>query len=301
MAASIVTQPAVSARPSSGIAPVVFEIDVAGEVLRGDAWIPPEREDDVAIVVCHGFKGFKDWGFFPYLSEQLARRTRCLTVSFNVTGSGIGARPDEFTELERFGRNTFTKELEDLEVVLDGLTVGRLGETSVPSASRIGLVGHSRGGSTSLLKASRRRQVRSLVTWAAVASLERYEKIFGARWEAGEAAFIENIRTGQQMPLYRNLLDDLRAHRDRLDVLGAARSLEIPYLVVHGTEDEAVPVSEAEALAATAGELATLTLIDGAGHTMNAKHPFEGSNPELDRAVDLTAAHLGASLLEGGA
>ncbi len=236
-----------------------------------------------------------------YLSEQLARRTRCLTISFNVTGSGIGVRSDEFTELERFGRNTFTKELEDLEVVLDGLTVGRLGEMSVPSASRIGLVGHSRGGSTSLLKASRRRQVRSLVTWAAVASLERYEELFQERRETGEAVFIENVRTGQQMPLYRNLLDDLRAHRERLDVLGAAGSLKIPYLVVHGTEDEAVPVSEAEALAAAAGELATLSLIDGAGHTMNAKHPFEGSNTELERAIDATAAHLGASLLESGA
>ncbi len=265
MAATIVTPPAGPAPPASAIAPLTFEIDVAGEALRGDAWIPPDRETDVAIVVCHGFKGFKDWGFFPYLSEQLARRTRCLTISFNVTGSGIGVRSDEFTELERFGRNTFTKELEDLEVVLDGLTVGRLGEMSVPSASRIGLVGHSRGGSTSLLKASRRRQVRSLVTWAA------------------------------------NLLDDLRAHRERLDVLGAAGSLKIPYLVVHGTEDEAVPVSEAEALAAAAGELATLSLIDGAGHTMNAKHPFEGSNTELERAIDATAAHLGASLLESGA
>ncbi len=301
MAATIVTPPAGPAPPASAIAPLTFEIDVAGEALRGDAWIPPDRETDVAIVVCHGFKGFKDWGFFPYLSEQLARRTRCLTISFNVTGSGIGVRSDEFTELERFGRNTFTKELEDLEVVLDGLTVGRLGEMSVPSASRLGLVGHSRGGSTSLLKASRRRQVRSLVTWAAVASLERYEELFRERRETGEAVFIENVRTGQQMPLYRNLLDDLRAHRERLDVLGAAGSLKIPYLVVHGTEDEAVPVSEAEALAAAAGELATLSLIDGAGHTMNAKHPFEGSNTELERAIDATAAHLGASLLESGA
>jgi pimeloyl-ACP methyl ester carboxylesterase len=300
VATTIVTQPAGSA-PASGIAPLGFEIDVAGEALRGDAWIPPDRETDVAIVVCHGFKGFKDWGFFPYLSEQLARRTRCLAISFNVTGSGIGGRSDAFTELERFGRNTFTKELEDLEVVLDGLTVGRLGGISVPAASRIGLVGHSRGGSTSLLKASRRRQVRSLVTWAAVASLERYEELFGERWETGEAVFIENVRTGQQMPLYRNLLDDLRAHRERLDVLRAAGSLKIPYLVVHGIEDEAVPVSEAEALAGAAGKLATLLLIDGAGHTMNAKHPFEGSNTKLERAIDATAAHLRASLLENGA
>jgi fermentation-respiration switch protein FrsA (DUF1100 family) len=86
----------------------------------------------------------------------------------------------------------------------------------------------------------------------------------------------------------------------RLDVLEAARLLEIPYLVVHGTEDEAVPVSEAEALAAAAGELATLSLIDGAGYTMNAKHPFEGSNHELERAIDLTAGHLGANLPERG-
>jgi hypothetical protein len=34
---------------------------------------------------------------------------------------------------------------------------------------------------------------------------------------------------------------------------------------------------------------------------MNAKHPFEGSNPELECAVDLTAADLNAGLLEIGA
>lgn len=298
MAASIVTQTPAPARSTRVVDRLTFEIEVAGEAMRGDAWIPAEPAAGRAIVVCHGFKGFKNWGFFPHLSEQLARRTGCLTVSFNVTGSGIGARPDEFTELERFGRNTITKELEDLEVVLDGLAVGRLGGTPVPAAYRFGLVGHSRGGSTALLKASRREQVRSLVTWAAVASLERYAELFRNRWEAGESVLIENVRTGQQMPLYRNLLDDLTAHRTRRDVLGAAGSLEIPYLIVHGTEDEAVPVSDAKALAAAAGSVAKLSLIDGAGHTMNAKHPFEGSNPELDLAVDLTADHLSESLLE---
>jgi pimeloyl-ACP methyl ester carboxylesterase len=276
-----------------------FQIALAeGEVLRGDVWTPTSPSPDAAIVVCHGFKGFKDWGFFPYLCEELARRTDCLTVGFNFTGSGVEERLEEFTALERFGRNTFSRELEDLEIVLDGLTVGRLGDVRVPEARRFGLMGHSRGGATALLKASRRRQVQALVTWAAVASLGRYLELYAGRWEAGEPVFIENARTGQQMPLYRNVMDDLRANAERLDVQRAAAHLDIPYLIVHGSEDESVPLADGERLAMAAPE-ATLERIEGAGHTMGAGHPFVGPNPHLERAIAVSATHLRAVLTEG--
>jgi predicted alpha/beta-fold hydrolase len=41
-----------------------------------------------AIVVVHGFKGFKDWGMFPPLAERLAR-AGFATITFNVSGSGV--------------------------------------------------------------------------------------------------------------------------------------------------------------------------------------------------------------------
>ncbi len=277
-----------------------FSFDLpTGERVRGDAWIPEEPAAGEALVVCHGFKGFKDWGFFPYLTEELARRTGLTAACFNFTGSGVAESMEEFDDLEAFARNTFTRELQDLEAVLDRLAVGRLGELSVPAASRFGLLGHSRGGATALLKAALRRQVAALVTWAAIDSVERYATAYSSEWRSGGPAYIENKRTGQMMPLYRNVLDDLRGNRERLDVTRAASALEIPYLVVHGSEDESVPVEAAEKLAAAAGERARLVLIEGAGHTMNAAHPFTGSNAKLERAIELSARHFHAALGDG--
>lgn len=270
-----------------------FEFDVRpGDPVRGDLWQPEGAVEDAAIVVCHGFKGFKDWGFFPWAGEELAGRTGFPVAVFNFTGSGVGPDPETFSELDRFARNTFSRELEDLEAVLDRLAVGRAGDAVFSPVSRFGLLGHSRGGATAVLKAAVRRQVRALVTWSAVASTDRYRQEYAPVWEAGETVVIENARTGQKMPLRRNVLDDLRAHPDRLDVTAAAASLRAPYLVVHGAEDESVPFAHAERLAEAAGERAALHAVENAGHTFGAAHPFEGAGPELEEAVEASARHF---------
>jgi pimeloyl-ACP methyl ester carboxylesterase len=251
-----------------------FRFALPGADIRGDAWIPPDPVPGPAIIVCHGFKGFKDWGFFPFVARELAARTACLTVSFNFDGAGVR-------------ESTLT----DLEAVMDGLATGRLGTTAVPVASTFGLLGHSRGGATCVLKSAVRSQVRALVTWSAIASVIRYTEMFAEQWDSGEPVRIPNARTGQEMPLYRNVLDDVRANRDRLDVLAAAARLEIPYLIVHGTEDESVPLDDANSLAATAAD-SHLEVIEGTGHTFGAGHPFAGPNPDLEHAIAATATHF---------
>ena len=61
-----------------------------GEPLRGDVWRAASSRRGSAIVICHGFKGFKDWGFFPHTARELAARTGYPAVTFNFSGSGIG-------------------------------------------------------------------------------------------------------------------------------------------------------------------------------------------------------------------
>ena len=43
-----------------------------------------------AVVIVHGFKGFKDWGFFPPFAERVAR-AGMTAVTFNMSGSGVDA------------------------------------------------------------------------------------------------------------------------------------------------------------------------------------------------------------------
>ena len=91
-----------------------------GEFNRGDVRIPDDWSGETAIVVVHGFKGFKDWGFFPHVCQRLAGAGHTV-VSFNVSHNGVGPDLLTFSELERFGRNTFSMELDEIRFVIDAL------------------------------------------------------------------------------------------------------------------------------------------------------------------------------------
>lgn len=268
------------------------------DAIRGDLFIPPDAGPSSAVVVCHGFKGFKDWGFFPYLCETIARRTATLVVSFNFSGCGVGEDLQTFTDLDRFGHNTLSREVEDLGEVLDRLARGSIGGEVVPAVSRFGLFGHSRGGAIAILTAAARPDVACTVTWAAVSGLERYAEAFLPQLEADGVAWITNARTGQRLPIWRDLVDDLRDNADELDILAAAGRLEAPLLIVHGDSDETVPLDSAHAIAGAAKSAREVRVVEGAGHTMNAIHPFSGPTPELDRAIDASVGWLSAGLRE---
>ena len=71
--------------------------------------LPP---DAPCVVYLHGFKGFKDWGWVPYIAECLDEfGIRLLAPNFSH--NGIGAVPDQFTELDKFRDNTFSLEVEE--------------------------------------------------------------------------------------------------------------------------------------------------------------------------------------------
>ncbi len=250
-----------------------------------------------AIVVIHGFKGFKDWGMFPPLAERLAR-AGFATVMMNVSGSGV----DDAGELvwpERFGHNTYSRELDDLGRVVDALAAGGLG---VAPPSALGMVGHSRGGGMAILQAARDPRVGALVTWSAISSVERSTPQQVAAWREKGSQEIVNARTGQRLPLYTDQLDDIEANAaGSLNIAAAASRLQIPWLIIHGAEDESVSPLEAEALRAASTLPGTRRLeIAGAGHTFGAGHPWDPrkhDTPELRRVFDVTlawfAAHLG--------
>jgi len=245
-----------------------------------------------AVIIVHGFKGFKDWGMFPAFAERVAR-AGFTAVSFNLSGSGVNDE-GQFVFPERFGHNTFTAELEDIDRVLRALGEGRLG--AAPT-DRFGLVGHSRGGGMSILTASRDPRVQTLVTWAAISHVNRWPGQ-AAEWRRAGHLDIVNARTGEVLPLYTDVLDDIEQHQVNLDITAAARRVSIPWLIIHGENDPAVSPDEARALAQAASREnpTRLMLIPGTGHTFGAVHPFQGMTPELAVVFDETLGWLGRGL-----
>ena len=92
-------------------------------------------------VFCHGYKGFKDWGTWNLMAEHFANNG-FVFIKFNFShNGGTVEQPIDFPDLEAFGNNNYTKELNDLEVVLDWIcsnkTIKKEGDIC-----NINLIGH---------------------------------------------------------------------------------------------------------------------------------------------------------------
>jgi dienelactone hydrolase len=261
-----------------------------GGALRGD--VRSAGGARPAVVICHGFKGFKDWGYFPVTADRLAR-AGFAAVSFNFSGAGVGDDGETFDEPERFGRNTYSAQLADLDVILQALGSGALGFQ--PSA--VGLLGHSMGGGVVILRTARDPTIQALVTWASVARfgrLWRDDQI--SDWRRTGRLEVVNQRTGDVLPLYPDILDDLERNRAALDVPRAAGDVRVPWLIAHGSADETVPVTDAHELSSGAPGVTPL-ILGRAGHTFGIKHPWSGSTAAFDRLLEATVDWFSRHLL----
>lgn len=268
-----------------------------GKPLRGLVRTAAQDASRPAVLICHGFKGFMDWGFFPHVAERCAR-AGFTAVSFNFSGSGVGPDGESFSELDRFGDATHSGDIADIDIVMNALRSGDLAGLQPPP--RVGIFGHSRGGGAAILFASR-DAVDALVTWNSIANIDRWPDAVLEKWRQTGTIEIVNARTGQVMPIHSALLDEIenRASGD-LDILAAAARIRIPWLIVHGADDEAVPVADGVRLQqAAAKDTSRLEIIERGSHTFGAKHPWAGFTPELNTALDLTVDWFSRHLLQG--
>ncbi|MBC7788845.1 MAG: alpha/beta hydrolase [Anaerolineae bacterium] len=259
-------------------------VNEQGLPVRGEMW-HAERSHGT-VIVCHGFKGFVRWGFFPLLAETLSRGG-VSAITFNFSGSGIGADGESFTEESAFFSNSYSRELADLTLV------EKEADRREWLGKSYGLFGHSRGGGIAILHAARQPRVRALATWAAICTIDRWSGDEKKKWrEAGHIGII-NARTGQVLELGTTTLDDIeQLAKTDLDILTAASRIAVPWLIAHGTNDEAVPYAESERLekAATSAAVELLT-IAGGNHTFGAQHPLLSPVPSrTQRAITRTLA-----------
>ena len=274
-----------------------FELRGAdGGPMRGRVQTARPEEGRPAVIVCHGFKGFMDWGMFPPLAGRLAN-AGFTAISFNFSGSGVGPDGESFDEPERFARDTYLRQLADLETVCEAARDGTLVPGLVPPR-RLGLFGHSRGGVAALFKASEDATASALVTWSSIANVHRWSPETVKQWRATGKLDVINTRTGQNLPISTDILDEVERHASgRLDLVKAAARVQAPWLIIHGDRDEAVAVENGRDLHRASAGKATFREIKGGGHTFGARHPWQGSTPELNQAMDATVEWFGRYLL----
>lgn len=244
------------------------------------------------ILFVHGFKGFKDWGAFPDLYEELARAGFAV-VAFNLSLNGVGSGMLEFDQPELFRRQTFSQDLQDVGSVIEALKSKEIqSEKAVLDTDRIGILGHSRGGHTAIVAAAEYSEIQCLVTWSAVADYnKRWSKEMISDWNKKGYTNILNSRTGESLPLDKIVYDDAMENADRLMAIKRVPELYIPSMFIAGKSDETVPFSESEVLyRKSPADEKEIRLIENAGHTFEISHPFNEKDfpPAFSEALDLT-------------
>ncbi len=230
------------------------------------------------VVFVHGFKGFKDWGSHNMVAEYFAAHgLRYLKFNFSHNGT-TPESPQDFVDLGAFGDNTFTKEFEDLDHVITFLKSGN--EFHEPVS--LTLIGHSRGGGTSIIQAAKDDRIDKLITWASIA---RFNSLWKAEdedeWRQKGVIYNFNTRTKQYTPLKIDLLHDLEKHAKSYDILAAASRVNKPWLIIHGDDDINVDISQAKELQDRSNN-AELFVVTHANHVFGSEHPYTREDLPLE-------------------
>ena len=174
----------------------------------------PEREEKLPLVIfAHGYKGYKDWGAWDLMAQKLAE-AGFFFVKFNFSHNGTTIdQPKDFADLEAFGNNNFSKEMADYDEVLNHFY-----KNPKIDKEKIVIIGHSRGGGITVIKAFEDERVKLLITLAGVSnfkyrfpSQERFED-----WKTKGVMYSENKRTHQQMPHYFQFFEDFEKNETGL-------------------------------------------------------------------------------------
>jgi uncharacterized protein len=204
-----------------------------------------ERDGEAELVVIgHGVTGNKDREWAVVLASELAAAG---FSSLRISFSGNGESEGDFRE------STPTKEAADLSAVLD-----HCGDF------RVTFVGHSMGGAVGVLCAKDDKRITRLISLAGmVETADFVSRKFGeltpgvdCMWEKPEC------------PLSQTFVDDMNAIESVMDM---AEEIEAPWLFVHGTKDDVVPIEETEMILTRTGGSADFVDIADSDHVFSGE------------------------------
>ena len=240
-----------------------------------DVFFKETNQPKQVVIFCHGYKGFKDWGAWNLMAESFAN-AGFFFVKFNFShNGGTVEQPIDFPDLEAFGNNNYTKELDDLESIIEWISSNTYYQNEI-DLENISVIGHSRAGGIVTIKSQENNRIKKVISLAGVCDFEKRTATSGdlEQWKKVGVKYVVNGRTKQNMPHFYQFYKDFKNNEKRLTIKRAVENLEIPYLIIHGDNDTSVFIDEAKKLHSW-NIKSQLEIIENANHVFNVSHPWE--------------------------
>jgi len=193
----------------------------------------PEQKNPRCVIASHGLLSGKNSEKYIALGEQISREGMAmLRFDFRGIGESEGREED----------NTISKKIADLSSAIDFI------RTYPILGNRIGLIGSSLGGLLSLIKASGDKQIKAVVIWATPLHLDDLgSKKQEEDYPLPPEAFFEDLPKHRLLPLLHKVSN---------------------CLVIHGEEDELVPLDQALGIFYNLSVPKEIHVIGGADHRL---------------------------------
>ncbi len=207
------------------------------------------------VVIGHGVTGNKDRPLLVAVAEGLSKKGwPCIRFSFSGNGESQG----------KFEDSCITKEVDDLWAILN----------MVPQEKRIAYIGHSMGAAVGVKTAVQGMAIQSLISLAGMVDTAGFLKREFGDVEPGKGFMWDE----PACPLSQAYVDDMK---EIGSLLPQIENLMVPWLLIHGTEDDVVPIEDSRSAFEAARCHKELLEIPGAGHSFG-----EESYPQIVDAID---------------
>jgi uncharacterized protein len=226
------------------------ELKIDGLRLAAHVARPPtvaRSSESPGLVLCHGFPAGPERtaDSYPRFADRITQETNYVVLAFNFRGTGASE-----------GDFSLAGWVADVRAAVDHLVDNE-------GVADVWLAGASTGGAVAIAEAASDERVRGVATLGAPADFDD--------WTGDPRAFLEHcrrvgvIKTGGYPTDFNAWVRELRAVRPLQAMSGLPPR---PALVLHGSDDDVVPVADARALVDAASDCAELRVINGGGHRL---------------------------------
>jgi uncharacterized protein len=212
---------------------------------------PDKNKQYPAMIILHGFTGYKEEAHLEGLADALARNG-FTTIRFDCSGSG-----DSEGNFEK--NYSMSNYLGDIKNVYNYLR-----ELEYVDKNKIGIVGHSMGGLLAIVFASLDQEVKTCVAISSPTILTDVDWLKGAieRWEELGWFYKKLSRDNSNIRIPFSFVVDA----NKFDALIYVKKLHCPLLTVVGLIDDVVTPDDSRKIFKIANEPKELAEIAGAGH-----------------------------------